>query len=72
MKTDNKVILWLCDLTQESCASVGTENPATTLNSLRVHDLNGDLFIADGSAGKLLKLSANGRLEKRCRPPPAG
>ena len=62
-ETDNNVILWLCDLTQESCASLGTENPATTLNSLRVHDLNGDLFIADGSAGKLLKLSANGALK---------
>ena len=62
-ETDNNVILWLCDLTQESCASLGTENPVTTLNSLRVHDLNGDLFIADGSAGKLLKLSANGALK---------
>ena len=62
-ETDNNVILWLCDLTQESCASLVTENPATTLNSLRVHDLNGDLFIADGSAGKLLKLSANGALK---------
>jgi len=62
-ETDNNVILWLCDLTQESCASLGTENPATTLNSLRVHDLNGDFFIADGSAGKLLKLSANGALK---------
>jgi hypothetical protein len=28
-----------------------------------VHDLNGDFFIADGSAGKLLKLSANGALK---------
>lgn len=55
--------LWQCEIATKSCTPFKTEVQPITPSNLRVHELNGDLFIADAPAGKLLKLSAGGDLK---------
>ena len=55
--------LWQCDLELKTCLPFRTEDLPTTVDNLRVHPLNGDIFITDASAEKLLKLSPAGELK---------
>ncbi|MEH6585947.1 MAG: hypothetical protein V7720_05270 [Halioglobus sp.] len=55
--------LWQCELIQKSCKALSTQVSALAPLALQVHNINGDLFIADAQAGKLLKLSASGEVQ---------
>jgi hypothetical protein len=54
-----------CDLALPGCEIFSPELAGTVISALVVHPIDGSLFIADGSSGQLLKVSAEGSVLAR-------
>jgi hypothetical protein len=49
-----------CDLTARACEAFAAELAGTVISALTVHPIDGSLFIADNSAGELIRLDSEG------------
>jgi hypothetical protein len=54
-----------CTLAEPGCAVFSAELAGTVISALAVHPIDGNLFIADSSAGQLLKVSPDGAVLAR-------
>jgi len=62
---DAAATLYRCDAGLSNCEPLSRDLPDMQVDSLSVHPLTGDLFVADLQAGELMKLSPEGRMASR-------